>query len=238
MKRKILQRLLDPAEEQFDLPTLFVKVRNLCRRSVEIIGDDAQHLAGIDNHPDLPNWYLQRVFAAVGKPLRQMTDTITENIAILGDAVLMHHCERGVFLQPRHEATASIIELRPPPIIVKPEVVDVGRARFDRHRFGRRDVVDVGRRDRKINRAIRVRIIDDMRFDPCTVLQKNVAQSALKLDSRTLVESMSRTASPAARRRPRCTCFNISVNRSLNTCHGRSLLASDTVERFTGAAPK
>ena len=61
------QSLLDPAEEQFDLPSLFVKVCDFFRRRVEVIGDDAQHLAGIDDHPDLTNRHLQRVFAAFGE---------------------------------------------------------------------------------------------------------------------------------------------------------------------------
>src|SRR5512138_3620768 len=59
------QGLLDPAEEQFDLPALFVEIGNLLCRSVEVVGDDAQHLAAIDGHLDLPYRNLQWVLAAV-----------------------------------------------------------------------------------------------------------------------------------------------------------------------------
>ncbi len=91
MKCLISKRLLDPAEEQLDLPALLVEVCDLFGRCVEIIGDDAQHLAGVDDHANLPDRHLQRIVAAVGEPGRQMADAIAQNIAVLGDAVLMHH---------------------------------------------------------------------------------------------------------------------------------------------------
>ena len=78
------QGLLDPAEDQFDLPALFVKVGNLLRRCVEVIGNDAQHLAGIDDRPDLADRHLHRVVAALREPSRQMTDAVAEHIAVWG----------------------------------------------------------------------------------------------------------------------------------------------------------
>ena len=42
---------------------------------------------------------------------------------------------------------------------------------------------------------------------------ENVAQSSLKLESLTLVESISRTASLIARRSPRCACGTIAANK-------------------------
>ena len=79
--------------------------------------------------------------------------------AALADAVLVYHLQRSVFLQPCHEPATSIVELRPPAVIVKPEIEYVRRAGLDRHSLGRRDVVDVGRGHRKIHRPIRVRIV-------------------------------------------------------------------------------
>ena len=65
------ERLLDPAEKQFDLPTLLVEVCDLLCRSIQVIGDDAQHLAGIVDDPNLPDRHLHWVVAAVGEPGRQ-----------------------------------------------------------------------------------------------------------------------------------------------------------------------
>ena len=61
MKCLISKRLLDPAKEQFDLPALFVKLCDLFCRRVEIIGDDAQLPAALDDHADLPDRNLQRI---------------------------------------------------------------------------------------------------------------------------------------------------------------------------------
>jgi hypothetical protein len=70
------QGLLDPAEEQFDLPTLLVKIGDLFGRGINVIGDDAQDLAGINDHAKLANRNLQRVLAAVSQPLRQISVTV------------------------------------------------------------------------------------------------------------------------------------------------------------------
>src|ERR1022692_4202758 len=73
-----------------------------------------------------------------------MANAIADNIAVLRHVVFLRHREWSVLLQPRHEAAAGIIELRPPAIVVITEVVHVGRAGFDRHDFGSGNVVDVG----------------------------------------------------------------------------------------------
>src|SRR3990172_12098435 len=41
-----LEGLLDPAEEQLDLPATLVEFGNLFGRSIEIVGEDAQVLSG------------------------------------------------------------------------------------------------------------------------------------------------------------------------------------------------
>ena len=63
------KRLLDPAEEQLDLPALLVKVCDIFCLCVEIIGHDAQQLSGVDDYGDLPDRNLQWILAAVGPRL-------------------------------------------------------------------------------------------------------------------------------------------------------------------------
>ena len=41
------QRLLDPAEEQLDLPAALVELGDLLGGGVEVVGEDAQRLAGL-----------------------------------------------------------------------------------------------------------------------------------------------------------------------------------------------
>src|SRR5262249_59121624 len=47
-----LQSLLDPSKEQLDRPSSLVQVGDLLRARREIIGENAQHLAGIVSDPD------------------------------------------------------------------------------------------------------------------------------------------------------------------------------------------
>ena len=72
--------------------------------------------------------------------------------------------ERRIFLEPRHDTAAGIVQRRPPAIIVIAEVEDIGGAGLDRHRLGRGDVVDIGLGDHVIDRTAQVGIIDDMRL--------------------------------------------------------------------------
>ena len=46
-----LEGLFDPPEEQFDRPATFVKVGDLLCARCQVVGEDAQDLAGLDLHP-------------------------------------------------------------------------------------------------------------------------------------------------------------------------------------------
>jgi len=48
-----LQGLFDPSEEQLDRPSPLVEVGDLLRARLDVVGEDAQHLAGLDRNPDL-----------------------------------------------------------------------------------------------------------------------------------------------------------------------------------------
>ena len=82
----------------------------------------------------------------------------------LCDGALSNHAQLGIDLQPRDDPATSGIELGPPAVIVIAEVEDIGCAGRDRHGLGGSDVIDVGRRDGGIDRAIGTRVIDDVHF--------------------------------------------------------------------------
>src|SRR5271169_4292517 len=58
-----LQGLLDPSKEQFDGPSTLVQVRDVLRACLQIIGEDAQHLAGLDYNPNFADESRHRVVA-------------------------------------------------------------------------------------------------------------------------------------------------------------------------------
>src|SRR5713101_8969167 len=47
-----LEDLLDPAEEQLDGPAALVEVGDLLGSGIEVVAEDAQHLAGLGLDPD------------------------------------------------------------------------------------------------------------------------------------------------------------------------------------------
>ena len=66
--------VLDPAEEQFDLPATFVKFGDLVGWSIEIVGDDAQDFTGLGRHAQFADRVGKRVLARTRLPRRQMAD--------------------------------------------------------------------------------------------------------------------------------------------------------------------
>jgi len=80
------------------------------------------------------------------------------------DRSMLDDLKRRIGLEPRNNAAASLIEPRPPAIIVIAEVENVGRPPLDRHRLGGRDVIHVGRGHHEIKRLVGVRIVDDVRL--------------------------------------------------------------------------
>ena len=109
-------------------------------------------------------------------------------------------------------------------IVVVAEVEDIGRARFDRHLLGGGDVVDVGGGHRVIDRAAEVRIVDDMRLGAEDVGREARPFALRRRANRRPVESISRTASPILRRKPRAAPASMRSNRPEKTGQSRTAI--------------
>ena len=73
------QGLFDPSKEQLDGPSALVQIGDfLCARG-QIIGEDAQHLAGLDHDLDFADQTRHRIVAGSGKPLRKVSDPIAQD---------------------------------------------------------------------------------------------------------------------------------------------------------------
>jgi len=59
--------LLDPAEQEFNLPATFIESRNLDCRAFEIIGDESNHSAFVTLDPDASQWNRQTGIALAGE---------------------------------------------------------------------------------------------------------------------------------------------------------------------------
>ena len=158
------QSLLDPSKEQLDSPSTLVQIGNfLCTRG-QIVGEDAQHFAGLDHDLNLADKTRHRIFAGGCEPFGKVTGPIAQNRRSRRDRPLLDDLERSVGLEARHNAAAGVMEPRPPAIIVIAEIENVGRPRLDRHLLGGRNVIDVGCSHRKIEWLIGIGVVDDVRF--------------------------------------------------------------------------
>src|SRR5260370_32833921 len=64
-----LQGLLDPSKEQLDGPSTLVQVGDVLRACLKIIGEDVQHLAGLDDDANFTDEIRHWVVAGWGEPI-------------------------------------------------------------------------------------------------------------------------------------------------------------------------
>src|SRR5258708_8005655 len=67
-----LQGLFDPSKEQLDRPSTLVEVGDVLRACLDIIGEDAQHLAGLDHDANFTDETRHWVVAAGGGPVGEV----------------------------------------------------------------------------------------------------------------------------------------------------------------------
>ena len=79
MKVADFQVLFDPAEKQFDLPAGLVEIGNGLCRTIEIVGEQLERLAGIDGDGDHPAVLGEGIPPAAGQPLGQSNDLIADD---------------------------------------------------------------------------------------------------------------------------------------------------------------
>src|ERR1700722_483189 len=125
------ERLLHHPEEQFDLPAALVEAGDLLGRRVEVVGENAQPLAGFGLDGDFAHRLPDRIFALVALTGGQEPDVIAQNVRSLGQGHGFGLAQRRVGLEAGHQTAARAVELRPPGEVVVTEVEDIGGARVD-----------------------------------------------------------------------------------------------------------
>ena len=108
-----LEGLLDPAEEQFDGPTSLIEIGDLLGGGVEIVAQDAQHLAGLGLDADFADWVLEGIDAAACLSCRQVADAVGQDGAALWNRQVGNDGKRRVGLEAGDDAAAGGIELGP-----------------------------------------------------------------------------------------------------------------------------
>src|ERR1700693_1364081 len=109
-----LQGLLHGAEEQLNLPATLVEIGDLLCRSIEIIAEDTQLLAGLGHHHDLPYRNLHWVLAAAGLTGRQEADAVAQYSRSRKQRLPLGLTERGVGLEAGDGGAARLLSHSPP----------------------------------------------------------------------------------------------------------------------------
>jgi len=158
------QMLLDPTEQQLDLPAALVERGDLDCATGQIVGDERHDPTLVTPDPDAPQRHRQprpRMAFADAHDLAVVEDAKAVSLA-LAQRPASGGAQAAVHFRPRDEESPLIIDLLPPAEMAIAFVENVGRARLDRHLLADLDIIDGGGRDLDAMRAIGIRIIGDV----------------------------------------------------------------------------
>src|SRR5215212_4743565 len=157
-----LEMLLDPSEQQLDLPAHFVEAADVDGRALEVVGEEGDFASVVALEANAAH--------RDGELGIALADQLDLGIVEDGEAVAPDlvdsppalSAEACAALHARDEPGARGIDAGPPVIAAIALVVDVGAAGLDRHRPADFDVVDVGIGDVDEGRIVAYGIVDDV----------------------------------------------------------------------------
>ena len=162
-----LEVLLDPFEQQFDLPALLVECCDLAGRAVVIIGDERERGLALAFDGDFAQIRaLQGVACAPARyRLADAHGRIAED-AVTDWRVRFAATHFRVALEPRDKDRACGVDPLPPAKVEITLVKNIGGARINADRAPDRDVADLSRRNLGPVGHVCARIIANMQLQP------------------------------------------------------------------------
>src|SRR5277367_1957546 len=124
--------LLEPFEEQLDLPAVLVERGDLLGGSVEIVGEQRDLPAGVDFDADQADVAVVRIAALAGEPIGQPDDAVEQDM-LAEDVEFLDQAGRRVLLEARNEAALRRRKTRPEGKVVVALVEDIIPSPNDRH---------------------------------------------------------------------------------------------------------
>src|SRR5215475_12137008 len=125
--------LLDPAEQQFDLPAALVECRDLDRRAAHIVGDEGDEAALVTPHSDAPQGYCQAGIAPTGEHDLTIVDDAEAVALAFAQWAAFDGAQAAVHFCAGDEESPACIDLLPPTEMTITFVEDVGSAGLERH---------------------------------------------------------------------------------------------------------
>src|SRR6267143_3625545 len=155
-----IEMLLDPAEQQFNLPAPLVEGRNLDCGAFEIVGDEGDGPALITFDLDASQRDRQLGIALAGEHDIIIGDDSEAVAYDLAHVPGLRLAQAGVHLDACDEESLGSVDLLPPAKMIVALVEDVGRAGFEFRLTADLDVVDGRIRHLDATRDIVPRMID------------------------------------------------------------------------------
>src|SRR5215475_10581373 len=154
------EMLLDPAEQQFDLPSALVERGDLHGRALKIIGEQGDAAAFVAPHPDAPQRDRQPGVTLADEADLSVIDDGEAVAGPLAHGTIAGGAQAHVGLQAGDEESPGIIDFPPPVEAAIPLVIDVGHAGLDPHLPTDLDIIDVGGGDLDAVRHVGCWIVD------------------------------------------------------------------------------
>src|SRR6516162_7324707 len=162
-----LEVLLEPFEQQLDVPALFVELCDLDGGPLQVVGEQIEGLVviGAGDHDLAQADIVERVerSAAAGLAVTDLDQAVGQDVLassrVLGDQTAMR-----VVLASGDKGGAGSQDLGPPAVVGIALVEDISGARLDGHGAAGDHVVDLGRSHIEPYRPVLPRIIDQMQF--------------------------------------------------------------------------
>src|ERR1700688_718802 len=157
-----IEMLLDPAEQEFDLPAALIESCNLDCRAFEIIGDESDHSAFVTPDLDASQWDRQTGIALAGERYIGIGDD-SEAVAFgLAQVAGLRLAQARVHLDARNEESLGSIDLLPPAEVIITLVENIGSASFELDLAADLYVVDGRGCNLDATRNIVPRMVDDV----------------------------------------------------------------------------
>src|SRR5713226_1734826 len=157
-----VEMLLDPAEQEFDLPATLVEGSNLNGCAVEIVGDESDRPAVVTFHLDASQRDRQFGIALAGEHDIGVVDDFKTVADGLAHVPRLRLAQARVDLDARDEESVGGVDLLPPAKVIIALVKNVGRAGFELRLTTDLDVIDGCRRNLDATRNIPPWMIDDV----------------------------------------------------------------------------
>ena len=156
--------LLDPAEQEFDLPSALVEGCNLNCRAFEIVGDESDRPAFVTFDLDASQWDRQTGIALAGERYIGIGDDLEPIATGLAHVAMLCRAQARVGFDPRNQESLGGVDLLPPAKVIIAFVENVGGAGFEFGLTADLDVVDGRIRNLDATRTVVVRLIDDVQL--------------------------------------------------------------------------